>query len=510
MSSKVERETDLLPRLDRSIVETASRGGHGVVSAEPLPERVLQFGTGAFLRGFVDYFLYLANRQGKLNGSIVMVGSTGSGRVRQVNDQDGLYSLVVRGREGAEVVDDSTIVDVVSRALAASDSWNEVLIVARSPHLELIVSNTTEVGIRLDPDDRIDLDPPRSFPGKLTAVLYERARAFDYNVAHGLVILPCELLENNGDQLRSFVCELADRWNLGQRFKSWLDQAVTFCNTLVDRIVPGTPEHDESEALFRRLGYSDQLLTVAEPYRLFAIEGGQALMQRLPFVGADPGIIVADDITPYRERKVRILNGTHTVMTPVALLAGLHTVCEAVEHPIVGRYVRHVLNEEIVPSLDSDAAMARAFAAEVLDRFANPFVRHDLLGITFQQTVKVKVRVVPSIAKYHEKHGVLPRGLLVGFACFLLFQRPDCGPPAESRPKDDSYSDWLRRWEKTGGFDRSSLRRFVEEVSADEGLWGIRLDALSGFVDQVVDVITAVRERGLVEILQELLPEAGG
>ena len=154
MSSKVERETDLLPRLDRSIVETASRGGHGVVSAKPLPERVLQFGTGAFLRGFVDYFLYLANRQGKLNGSIVMVGSTGSGRVRQVNDQDGLYSLVVRGREGAEVVDDSTIVDVVSRALAASDSWNEVLIVARSPHLELIVSNTTEVGVRLDPDDR--------------------------------------------------------------------------------------------------------------------------------------------------------------------------------------------------------------------------------------------------------------------------------------------------------------------------------------------------------------------
>ena len=486
-----------LPRLSPDVARRAPSFADGAV----LPERVLQFGTGAFLRGFVEPFVEEANRAGRFGGRVLMVGSTGSGRAATLNEQGGFYTLCVRGRADGRDVDESVLISAVSRAVAASDDWDAVLAAARSPELALVVSNTTEVGIQLDEDDRPDLDPPRSFPGKLAVLLHERVRAFDFDPEKGLVVLPCELIEDNGDTLRGIVRTLAERWGYGDDFLRWLDEANRFCNTLVDRIVPGTP--DDPEALFSRLGYRDDLLTVAEPYRLWAIEGGDDLQQKLPFDG--PGLVVADDIAPYRERKVRILNGGHTSTVPAALLCGLGTVREAVEDERVGAFMRRVILDEIVPSLDIDPAMARSFADDVLERFANPFIRHDLLGITFQQTMKMRVRVVPSLRGYEEKRGEAPPALAFGFACFLLFQHPEVGPPADARPVDDAAPMWRERWAGVDRADAFAVRNFVADVCADESLWGARLDAIPGFVEAVTEHLVRAASDGAPAALDAFL-----
>jgi len=467
-----------------------------------LPERVLQFGTGAFLRGFAGFFVEQANRVGVLNGRVVMVGSTGSGRARRLNDQDGLYTLYVRGRENGRLVDRAHLMAAVSRALAAQDQWADVLACARNPALALVISNTTEVGLTLDEDDRIDLAPPRSFPGKLTAVLYERARAFDYDPAKGLIILPCELVEDNGDQLRRIVQVLAERRALGADFIHWLGEANRFCNTLVDRIVPGTPGVEEAEVLYRRLGYRDDLLTVAEPYRLWVIEGGADLQARLPLAGVDPGIVITEDITAYRERKVRLLNGTHTLTVPAALLCGTETVYEAVEHPLVSRLVRRVLLHEIVPGLDAAPEMADAFAHEVLERFANPFLRHVLLGITFQQTAKMRVRVVPSLLGYVAKKKAVPPSMAFGFACFLLYQHPHHQQAFANRPADDATAYWQAQWQAVDMHEDGQVHRFVARVGGAEDRWGARLDLVPQFTEAVTAHLVRAWREGVPAALE--------
>ena len=485
-------QTDtLLPRLD------ASAAG----ALDALPERVLQFGTGALLRGLPDVFVEEANRAGRLGGRVVMVGSTGSGRAAALDEQDGLYTLCVRGLQGGQPVDETHVVTAVSRALAASDNWAAVLDVARSPDLRLVVSNTTEVGITDDPDDQCGLDPPRSFPGKLAAVLAERAEALDYSADAGLVVLPCELIEGNGDRLRQIVRRHAERWKLGDRFLDWLDGSVTFCNTLVDRIVPGTP--DDPADLYERLGYTDSLLTVAEPYRLWAVEGDADFAERFPLAGLD-GVVVTDDLGPYRERKVRILNGGHTATVPAALLCGLETVREAVEDETVGPFVRRVILGEIVPSLDLDADTAEAFAHEVLDRLANPFIRHALLDITFQQTTKLGVRVVPSVLGYTAERGEAPPLLAFGVAAFLASTRPGALP--EKRPADDAESAWRARWAGVGATD-DGLRRFARDAVST--VWGPDLLAVDGFGDLVADAVVAIERDGCRAALQAHLADTG-
>ncbi|QXD14453.1 tagaturonate reductase [Rhodocaloribacter litoris] len=492
-----------LPDLNR---HTARQRGQEPLAA--LPERVLQFGTGAFLRGFAGYFVDRANEAGRLNGRIVMVGSTGSGRVQRLAAQDGLYTLLVRGREHGEVVDRAHLITAVGRVLSARDRWAEVLEVARHPDLALVVSNTTEVGITLDEDDRIDRNPPRSFPGKLTAVLYERARAFDFDPARGLLILPCELVDDNGDRLREIVQALAARWKLPPAFLAWLDASCRFCNTLVDRIVPGTPPEEEAAAFYERLGYRDELLTVAEPYRLWAIEGDDEVRERLPLAGTDAGIVVAGDITPYRLLKVRILNGAHTISVPAALLCGLETVCEAVGHPLVGRFIQRLVRDEIAPGLDLPEDLVTPFAEAVLERFANPFIRHALRDITFQQTMKMRVRVVPSIEAYAARFGEAPPSLAFGFACFLLFQHP-CFRPDGPWPEDEAAPYWQARWQGVAPDDAEALVQRAADVLADAGRWGLQLRAVPGFERHVAVHLRRALREGVPAALAAHLDEVG-
>jgi tagaturonate reductase len=475
-----------------------------------LPEKAVQFGTGAFLRGFVDYFLDEANRRGTFGGRVVAIGSTGSGRDAALNEQGGLYTLSIQGIEEGEPRQEHRVISSVSRALSAVDDWSEVLACAWNPTLQYIFSNTTEVGIVLDERDGPDLEPPRSFPGKLTRFLYERAGAFGNDPAKGVVVIPCELIEGNGDALRSIVLALADRWALGADFRRWIEAAVPFCNTLVDRIVPGIPTGEQLDRLRADLGYRDELLTTCEVYRLFAIQCDGRMRPRLSFADADPGVVTTADIGPYRERKVRLLNGTHTIMVPLALLMGLETVREAVSDDLVGRFARRVMLDEIVPSLDVPGAAE--FAREVLDRFANPYIRHALFDITLQGTMKMRVRVVPSILGYAARTGRVPPSLAFGFAAYLLFMRGDlqderrqAGLPV---PRDE-HADRLRAlWAPLLEADDASLGALVRGVCADEALWGADLTAVPGFAEAVTHQLARMERSGVAAALEAHLDDA--
>ena len=474
------------------------------------PERVVQFGTGALLRGLIEPLIDDAIGRGEFDGRVVMVGQTGSGRDRAVNQQDGLFTLVTRGLvDGGEPRSERRVIASVSRALSAVDEWDAVLALARSPDLRMVFSNTTEAGITLDVDDRVDGDPPRSFPGKLTRFLWERAQAFDFGDAGGLAVLPTELIADNGTVLREMVLAHARRWELGADFELWIGDSVGFFDTLVDRIVPGTPAEAERAREEAELGYRDELLTVAEEYALFAIQrdGGDTLW--LPFTGVGDGeldVVMTGDISPYRERKLRLLNGTHTAMAPVALLAGCETVREAMDDAQVGAFVRRVMLDEIAPFVA--APDAEGFAREVLDRFANPFIRHAVADITLQQTTKLRVRVVPSILAYARETGEVPASLAFAFAAYLRFARGDLRRAREAAgrplPRDDQGARVRALWQELGDDAVAVARR----ACADEELWGADLSAVPGFADAVAGALVRVMALGTPAALAQHLARA--
>lgn len=440
-----------------------------------LPERIIQFGTGRLLRGFADFFIHKANEQGLFDGGVVCIQSTGTERANTLNTQQGRFTLWTRGIEEGEKVDRLEIIESISRVIPANEDWVGVLKCARNPEFEIVVSNASEVAVVLDEADRIDADPPRSFPGKVTALLYQRAREFDFAEDAGLVILPCELLENNGDELKRIVLELAEIWDLGSAFVDWIESANVFCNTLVDRIVTGRPSDEDLASVRPRLGFEDQMVTVTEPYRLWAIEGPPGLDKRLEFVAADPGIVIAADITPYRERKLRLLNGGHTLTVPLGILLGNDTVLDNMEHPDTGPFIEALLREEIGPTVPVDQATVEPYIDEVLDRWRNPFLNHKLLDIAWQSTSKMKHRVVPSILRYYERFGAVPKRMARGFAAYLILTRP------EYDLQDDHGAIPRGVWADVGGTGAASIREVVDRVSANESLWGVNLSALDGF-----------------------------
>lgn len=502
-----------LPKLSRALLAAPAFPGDRAIDVVPehlldLPERVVQFGTGGFLRGFVDYFLDVANRSGHFDGRVVMVGSTGSGRGNAVNEQDGLYTLVTLGLEDGAEREDYRIVGSVSRALSATDEWDEVLACARSPELELVFSNTTEVGIVFDENDRLDDAPPRSFPGKLARFLLERGRAFDYDPARAPVVIPCELIEENGDRLREIVLALADRWGVEPAFARWIGESVPFCNTLVDRIVPPLRAGDELvERIRAKLGYDDALLTVCEPYRLFAIQADAATAERLRFAAGDPGVVLTDDVTPYRERKVRLLNGSHTLMVPVALLAGCEYVAEALGRPLIREFTRRAALEEVAPTLDVPGATE--FAEAVFERFANPFIRHALFDITLQGTMKWRVRLIPPVLRYAGRFGRAPESLAFAFAAYLLFMRGDLQERRRaaggSVPPDDLGERVRALWSGREEAGDEALAALVREACSAEDLWGVDLTTVPGFAEAATGALVRIVRAGIDEALEEHL-----
>jgi len=489
--------TPTLPRLTRALLPRLDERAIELPSYDPasLPERAVQFGTGAFVRGFVEYYLDEANRRGLFDGRVVLVASTGSGRDEALAAQDGLYTLAVQGMDAGEAVERLRVIGSVSRALSAAREWDAVLAVARDPNLELVFSNTTEVGIAYDAADRLSDAPPRSFPAKLARFLLERGRAFDFADDRGLAVLPCELIERNGATLREIVLRHAAAWGVEPEFAQWVEHSVAFCDTLVDRIVPGAPPAEERARLLARCGYDDAMLTSCEVYRLFAIQPpDDATRRRLRFAAADPSVLVVPDVTPYRERKVRLLNGAHTLLVPVALALRCETVREAVTHEAAGEFVRAAMREEIAPFVDAEGA--GEFAEEVLERFANPFVRHALIDIMLQATMKTRVRIVPSIVAYAEREGRVPPSLAFGFAAFLAWARGDEQRARRAAglrmPADDGAERLSSLWAAHDG-----APELVRAALAERDLWGADLAAIPGFADAVAEQLGRIRADGM-------------
>lgn len=360
---------------------------------QTLPETVLQFGAGNFLRAFADVFIHNANQEGQKIGRVVVVQSTSSSRAQLLNQQKGIYHVLTQGIEEGKKVDSTLKVESISRALVAQNNWPEILTIAQSPALKYAISNVTEVGLARAPNDQPTENAPASFPAKLLAVLKARFEARQ----PGITILPCELVERNGDLLLKLVLEQAKDWHLPEAFQIWLKQENIWCNTLVDRIVSGKPENHP-------LLEHDPLLTAAEPYALWAIESSQNLNG---FV-THPDIVQTTTVDPYQLRKVRILNGAHTALVIRAMPQGIETVREAIEDPKIYNWLKRLLSEEICPVIDKRVDGAETFAHHVFDRFLNPFLNHKLSDIALHQETKIQTRLVPTYHEYVEKFGKHP------------------------------------------------------------------------------------------------------
>ena len=461
-----------------------------------LPEKVLQFGTGALLRGLPDFLIDQANRRGIFNGRVVVVKSTDAGDAGIFEQQDNLYTLLIRGIENGQPVSKNIISTAISRVLSAHQQWTEVLTCAANPLLEIVISNTTEVGIQLVQED-IRQMPPRSFPGKLLAFLHARYRFFHGDLSKGLVIVPTELVTGNGDLLESIVLELAHANQLEYGFIEWLENACTFCNSLVDRIVPGQPSADQVAALQQELGYVDHLITVSEPYCLWAIEGDEKVAKVLSFQQAAPeSIVITNDINGYRERKLRLLNGTHTLSCGLAHLAGFATVNAAMEDVEMVAFIEHLVLQEIAPTIPYPLPPgdAEQFGRQVLERFRNPVVEHRWLSITVQYSTKMKMRNIPVLLEHYRKNQTPPSCFALGFAAFLCFYH-QAGYPI----KDDQAAYFIEKWEVL------SARDFTHSVLADTKLWDTDLSLLPGFETQVQGFVADILEHGARSVLHELL-----
>ncbi len=508
------------PLLNRHLLTTQSYRHlphlHVPTSAQlEYPERVIQFGSGALLRGFLDFFIDQANRQKVFRGRAVLVNNTRSGRGALFNEQDGLFTLCVEGFAEGKTQKDYIITASVSRALPAVDHWSDILKCAANPDITVVTSNTTEVGITLHEDDKLSGSPPQSFPGKLTAYLYERFRTLGGTAETGMVVLPTELLIDNGSKLRDIVLRLAEVNDLEDGFVHWIQEHNLFCNTLVDRIVPGEPNDEKQRAIEKELGYRDGLLTVSEVYRFFAIEGDEErLHHRVPFLKTDPGIIIAEDITPYRERKLRILNGGHTISIAAGFLSGLKTVYDCMEDAVVSSFIEQTIREEIVPSLNIDTAMAEEFVADVLDRFRNPFLNHELISITLQYTSKMSMRNGLTFQRYYDKFGKVPERMCAGFAAYLLFTRPvreEDGTyygERDGRPypiRDDQATYFYERWSSVDTSSDEALADLVRDVLGNASFWKQDLLHLGSFRERVTHYLTQFVRQGVKPTLANLL-----
>lgn len=473
-----------------------------------LPEKVLQFGTGVLLRGLPDYFIDKANKQGFFNGRVVIVKSTDSDG-SAFDKQDGLYTLCIRGIENGKTIQENVISASISRVLSANTDWKRILECAHNPEMKIIISNTTEVGIKLVQDDMTN-EPPVSFPGKLLAFLYERFKAFNGSAASGMVIIPTELITDNGTKLESIVLELAHRNNVDFKFIEWLENHNFFCNSLVDRIVPGKPNEEETKKLEIALGYKDELLTMSEVFRLWAIEGDEKIKDIVSFGKADKGIVIIPDILLFKELKLRLLNGTHTFNGGLAFLSGFKTTREAMMNTIYAVFVKNLMYLEIANAIpfEIDTKIKQDFANNVFDRFCNPFIDHQWLSITVQYTSKMKMRNLPVLLRHYQMNDSPPIHMATGFAGYLLFMKAtrkegskyfgyrngsDPSIPQDYREeyeiKDDFAAYFYTAWN-----NNSSSDTVAEIVLREESIWETDLTKLPGFLsavqEQLQDMLT--------------------
>lgn len=472
-----------------------------------LPEKVLQFGTDAFLRALPDYCIDKANRKGIFNGRIVAVALNPQTNTSAFDKQDGLYTHCVRDQKNGEKVEETIINSSISRVLNAADQWSEVLDCAHSRDMQIIVSYTTEVGIQLTPED-IRHHPPKSYPGKLLSFLYERFHAFGGSAHSGMVIIPAELISDNGKKLESIVLELAHLNGLEEEFIEWLENHNYFCNSLADRIVPWSPDSEFLSSIENSLGYTDNLLVLSEEYALWAIEGDEHIKEVLSFAEADNRVLIGSDINLYRELKLHLLNATHTLGSGVAFFYGCETVRQAMENKDLSSYITNLLQDEIAPAIpyNVDVLTIQNFGAKVLSRFRNPYVNHSWLNITLHYSAKIKARCLPVLAKHYEKTDEPPHAMALGFAAYIYFMK------ATTKKGDAYYGEfngetYLIQDEQASIFYKRwmglSIASLVQVVLSD-AFWGIDLLSFPGFKQSVIEKLNLIINNGMREAIESI------
>ena len=488
--------------MEQLCYETLEKAGYTGYLLKNAPERVLQFGEGNFLRAFADYWFDMANEKAGWNGKCVLVQPIAQGLTQLINRQEGLYTLYLRGRQNGEKVDAKRVVSSVSRCLNPYEKqdYDAMMDVAAGEALEYIVSNTTEAGIVYDPSCRLEACPPASFPAKLTQVLLHRWRAG----RPGVVVLSCELIDNNGKELLRCVNQYIKQWGLEEGFARWVNGDCTFCSTLVDRIVPGRiRDAAEAARLEDENGYRDALIDVGEVFGVWNIEGPEWLAEKLPFRAAGLNCPVVPDVTPYKKRKVRILNGAHTGFVLGAYLAGYDIVRDCMQDDVILGFMNRMLHEEVIPTLPLDRQDLEAFAAAVQDRFNNPFINHELMSITLNSTSKWRARNMPSLLEYAQTAGKLPPCLAMSFAAYIAFYSSDIQALTEQglvcrRPKGNEYTVSDDRWVLEFYYSRRGVsdETLVHDVMTNEKMWGQDLTLVPGFEQAAAENLRRIRTEG--------------
>ena len=485
--------------------KTLDASGYDGYLQREAPERVLQFGEGNFLRAFVDYFIDIMNERAGFNSKVVLCQPIGQGLSDMINAQEGLYTLFLRGQENGEKVNKKRVISCVSRCLNPYREYDEFLKCASNRDLRFIVSNTTEAGIAYDPECSLEDAPASSFPGKLTQFLYER---FKLGLP-GFIILSCELIDRNGDELLGCVNKYIEQWELPEEFAKWVREDNIFCSTLVDRIVPGYPKA-EAASICEELGYQDNLLDTAEVFGAWVIEGPQSIKEEFPVEKAELPILVVDNVDPYKKRKVRILNGAHTSMIMAAYLAGQNIVRDCMKDDVIKGFMNKALYDEIIPVLTGLEEKDKLdFAAAVTDRFANPFIDHELLSISLNSASKWKARVMPTVVEYYGQKKSLPPVLTFSFAAFLKFYHKGeelKDGALTARRGDTSFLIKDDEWVLEAFLELKDAPddRLADAIIGNERMWDGALTALPGFAEAVKKDLALIDELGMYEAMRRI------
>ena len=468
--------------------------------AKQYTEKVIQFGEGNFLRAFIEWIIWKTNQKTDFNGSVVVVQPIDKGMVEWLNEQDGLYHLNLQGLQNGQPVDSVDLIDVISRGLNPYTQFEDYLKLAEQPEIRFVISNTTEAGIAFDPACKFMDKPASSYPGKLTQLLYHRFETFKGAKDKGLIIFPCELIFENGKHLKECIRQYIQLWNLGAEFSAWFEEACGVYSTLVDRIVPGYPR-DNAAQLCERAGYDDHLLDKAEIFHLWVIEAPQEVAKEFPADKAGLNVLFVPSEAPYHERKVTLLNGPHTVLSPVGYLSGLNTVKECCEDPEVGKFVKKVMYDELLPTLNLPKEELEKFADDVMERFRNPFVKHFVTSIMLNSFPKFKTRDLPGLKTYLERKGELPKGLVLGLAGICTYYKGGKRGDDEIVPNDDpKIMELLKELWATG-----DVRKVAKGVLADEFIWGEDLNAIPGLTELLSADLALIQAKGMREAVKSII-----
>ncbi|MGB5497633.1 MAG: tagaturonate reductase [Maribacter sp.] len=466
--------------------------------AKSYTERILQFGEGNFLRAFADWMFQEMNEKANFDAGVVVVQPIDRGMVNVLNDQNGLYTVYLNGIKNGKAISEHQIIDCIQRGINPYTNCDAYLANAENPDLRFVVSNTTEAGIVYSPTDKLADTPQNSFPGKLTALLYKRFKHFEGAYDKGLIVMPCELIERNGDNLKKIILQFAEDWDLGEAFVQWVTEDNIFCNTLVDRIVPGYPK-DKMDSITKELGYKDNLVVEGEQFHLWVIEGPKSLKEEFPARECGLNVVFTDNMEPYRTRKVRILNGAHTTLVPVGYLYGIDKVRESLEDPVVGSFLKDAIFEEICPTLDLSDEELKQFSSDVLDRFGNPYLEHTLMSISLNSISKYKTRVLPSVLEFINRKNSLPKRLMFALAALIAFYKGDRNGTHIALKDDQKVLDFF-----AGQWASNDSCIVVKNVLSNTDFWGCDLMEIKGMQELVAINLENILNKGMNEALISL------